>query len=221
MRGMQTWFGKVGRKAEAVSKAPFFQGNKLEDIEWPMHQTPGRHTYYDYWTEFSLPDQIKWEIRLPRKYARSEAARPYHEQVEKEVLNFVNMKIKANMNAPSVPLSLNTQVNEIVSISENFDALKPHYETGNLQSVHERFDRASASLEATREEVYQALSNIYDKTIEEENSLNEALKERLGDRALTSSLSISILSLEGYIQSNPRDTGAVDLLNKFYGIANT
>lgn len=133
----------------------------------------------------------------------------------------MNQKLQYNLNNPSIPLGLNLSVNEAVWISENYDSLKPHFESGMLKQVHDWFNSAEKALESTWDAVYQRLGEIYDKTINEENQLNETLKERVGEKGISSCIKYTIMNLKSYINQNPNDTGAQKILNQYYAIVNT
>lgn len=220
MRRIQQVYTKIGMGVEAFGKMKPIDPTKYQNLEWPVLQTHGRHNYYDVWTETTLPEHIRWEIRLPKKFAQSEEPRVYHTKVEQEVLNYLNKTIKHNVINPSAPLDLNLTIKEAIVLAEHADALQPHFESGKLKQIHDNFNSSLNNLTATREAVYVALSSIYDKTIEDEKTLNASLKERTGsDHPLC--ISSNIDTLKDYIKSNPSDTGATALLDQYFGIVNT
>lgn len=81
MRRLQAFYGKIGKGLEAIEK-PFETPSLLKDYHPLIVQTPGRHKYYSLTNWALLPENLKWEIRLPTKIAGSEPPRRFHNEVE-------------------------------------------------------------------------------------------------------------------------------------------
>lgn len=120
MRRVHNFYAKIGDGFEWL----FLKARlprlilKPEDYKvFEMRQTVGRHTYYDLLNTLSLPHHIRWEVRMPSKLAMSEDSRKNNPIVEKEILNFLNSKLKHNILNPEKALDLDITINEAISIS--------------------------------------------------------------------------------------------------------
>lgn len=84
-----------------------------------------------------LPDEVKWQIRRPSRYAKSELKMTYLDKVETEAQNFLNERIKHNYLEPSKALSLEISLKEaevLISASQKVQGLA---ETGELAKIHQ------------------------------------------------------------------------------------
>lgn len=82
----------MGRTTQASLNrfAPFVLDG-AKPVTW---QTPGRLQYYRAENEPFLPDEIKWKLRMPARFAQRAEGLPYKDKIEDEVLSFMSKRIK-------------------------------------------------------------------------------------------------------------------------------
>jgi len=79
MRSLLKTYERIGARKHAIEniRKPFI----FEGCQPPLWQTPGRLQYYKVENEPFIPDEIKWEIRYPKRWAVSEENLRYEETV--------------------------------------------------------------------------------------------------------------------------------------------
>ena len=88
----------------------------MKDTHPPIWQTPGKLQYYKAEMEPYLPgiiisayiyiDEIKWQIRMPSRFAQSSLKMTYLDKVKEETTKFLNERIKHNFLKPDQGLNL-------------------------------------------------------------------------------------------------------------------
>ncbi len=86
--------------------------NLLAGMHPPHYQTPGKMQYYRSENTPFIPDEVKWAVRAPSKYAMSEMKMSYLPQIEEEVTKFMHESIKVNYLRPAEELTLDLSVSE-------------------------------------------------------------------------------------------------------------
>lgn len=77
MRKLQQFYSKVNCGFEYFFKFQLINKENWKEVEPLIPQTPGRHIYYKTDMEFTLPENIRWEVRMPEKYAVPEESKKY------------------------------------------------------------------------------------------------------------------------------------------------
>lgn len=116
-------------------------------------------------------DEIKWQLRMPNRFAQSEAKLTYLSKVEEETINFLSERIKHNYLKPEEGLNLDLKVKDaeiLISANQN---VKDLADRGELEKLHKR----CVELENTIESDYLAVRNHIGKILlqieEKENAL--------------------------------------------------
>lgn len=123
-------------------------------------------------------DEIKWQLRLPTRFAMRELKLSYLERVQQETTAFLNDRIKHDFLRPDRELSLDLLIKEAeVLIAANED-VRELADSGELKRIHATFVEAKNRVEteyfAFREHLAKVLlvvegkeNEIYEKLIKE------------------------------------------------------
>lgn len=123
-------------------------------------------------------DEIKWQLRLPTRFAMRELKLSYLERVQQETTAFLNDRIKHDFLRPDRELSLDLLIKEaevLIAANEDVRALA---DSGELKRIHATFVEAKNRVEteyfAFREHLAKVLlvvegkeNEIYEKLIKE------------------------------------------------------
>lgn len=214
MKPLQDFYRRSGQvlgKVLGATDVPNF-GAQIKPF---VHQTPGRHTYYYSENFLHLPDSIKWEIRLPSRWAESEESKKYVPEVEKQILGYMNENVKTNFLDPDRGFDLDLTIREASLLSEASPALHQYAESGELQQVSTAWKTSKAEFEKIREETYNALQAALDKTRADMAAALEGTDIQVG-----SGLKQSTANVKAYLGKNPGDSKAQQILVTFRDLAN-
>lgn len=112
-------------------------------------------------------DEIKWQIRMPTRFAMRELKLTYLDKVQDETVNFLNSRIKHDFLRPDKELTLDLTVREaeiLMSANENVRSLA---ESGDLRKIHTQYEQTKEKAEreylAVREHIQKILHQIEEK----------------------------------------------------------
>lgn len=178
MNRLAHFYKKVGTTFESVIK-PLQITIVSKDVKIMGHMTPGKHQHYYVEQEATLPDDIKYEIRMTNKFAMSQPTTRYVAEVEKEILTYLQTHVKHNTINPLKELDLDLTVIDAKTIGEASTQTIALAESGELKQLQERLDTSTEGVKSTREEAYQILFDVYDASVEHEVGLFEQLKDKI------------------------------------------
>ena len=83
-------------------------------------------------------DEIKWQIRMPERFAMREQSLMYNDKIQDEILNFLGQKIKADYLQGNRDINLDLSVTEAERLYNANDRVRGMAESGELQGLHQR-----------------------------------------------------------------------------------
>jgi hypothetical protein len=92
MKSIVGFYKGVGSGAKAFMGAK--TGPILNGTHPPLWQTPGKVQYYKAEMEPYVPDEIKWQLRMPTRFAMRELKLTYLDKVQDETNKFLASRIK-------------------------------------------------------------------------------------------------------------------------------
>jgi hypothetical protein len=166
--------------------------------------TPGRLQYYKVDHEPFLPDDVKWAIRMCNRVVVREFALNYEEDVQRQILKYLEQNIKYDVMGGDRELNLDLTVKECEYLFSANDSVKAKAESGELALLHnkcaqleeavatgflkvmDQLDRALQQITETEEEVYESL---LDKGLDRirshhDNSVYDILTLNAGNKSI-------------------------------------
>lgn len=231
MNGLAKFYARFGRSFDSVAQKANIS-MPTDTFPLPTHQTPGRHIYYDGEIEANLPDDIKWEIRMPSRYAVSTHSRRYLPQIEEQVMTYMRDTLKYNTINPESEFSLDMKIRDGMVIAEQVKDLSEFGDSGELQKVWSEFTSSKANLDSKRDALYDALNSVYEETVTLENQLVDQLQDTIPSAKINTGKSGLLDAFQGSVTSqtvaqintylkNNTDAGVSQILAQFGEIANT
>jgi len=142
----------------------------ITGLRWsPTSQVRKRNNFF--------ADEIKWQIRLPTRYANSQPKMTYLNQIQEETQRFMQERIKYNFLAPEKGLNLDLTVKDaevLISASSRVRALA---ESGDLERIHKQCKELENRIEGDYLAVRNHIGKILVQVEEKENALVEKLEE--------------------------------------------
>jgi len=125
-------------------------------------------------------DEIKWQLRLPSRFAMRQLKLTYLERVQIETTAFLNARIKHDFLRPDRELTLDLTVKESELLISANDEVRALADSGALREIHNRFNETRTIAEteylAVREHLAKTLQIIEAK----ENELFQKLIDEFG-----------------------------------------
>jgi len=190
----------------------------LEGTKPFIHQTPGRHVYYYGENEFYLPDSIKYEIRMPSRYAGVVDSNEYLPEVQAKMLEFLNSNLKTNMLDPERGFDLDMTVREAQLIAEASDSLKSKAEVGEVTEVVTHWKHALKNFHEARDELFDKLNDAFNASEEQEKAALESIEDHF---IASSNSNGTAKRLLAHIKENPTDGTAKQVYSTLYSVAQT
>lgn len=81
-------------------------------------------------------DEIKWQLRMPTRFAMRELKLTYLDKVQDETNNFIQSRIKFDYLQPDRDLSLDLTVREAEILIAANQEVQSLAESGNLKELH-------------------------------------------------------------------------------------
>lgn len=215
MRPLQEFYRKTGQtlgKVLGATDLPAFNHVHKQFVP----QTPGRHVYYYAENHMQLPDSIKWEIRLPSRWAESEESKKYVPEVEKQILAYLEQQVGTNYLDPDRGFDLDLTLKEAALLAEAGPSLQEYAESGELQRISTAWKISKEAFEAERDAIYQKLHEIFEQTRADEAAAVEGTGITLG-----ADLKATTSNVRAHLGKNPGDTGAQQALAKLKTLAHT
>lgn len=118
-------------------------------------------------------DEIKWQIRYPKKWAVSQPNLRYEETIQNRINDFMGSAIKADYVKGSREINLDLTLREAEYLYTANDKVKQMAESGELQNLHKKCDELASSVDTayikamdilnrTEHQINQAENDIYD-----------------------------------------------------------
>lgn len=159
--------------------------NILAGAEPVIMQTPGRLQYYRAENEPFLPDEVKWAIRMPNHIAMRELALNYEDQVQRQILAYLENNLKYDFMAGNRELNLDLTVKECEFLFAANDKVKAMAESGELQQMHERCSSLDADVSTGYIKVMDQLDRALHQITETEEEVYQSLRDKGLDRIRT------------------------------------
>jgi hypothetical protein len=147
--------------------------------------TPGRLQYYKAENEPFIPENIKWAIRMPERYAISELNRDYLPQIQQLIHEHVQSHFKYDItNGGQIDIDKMT-MGELKAIFEKMnDKVKQMQESGELDTFLSEYSanknafttgevKIMADLDQAISQIAQAESEIYDSLRESDGRIQQ------------------------------------------------
>lgn len=107
----------------------------LAGMEMFVPQTPGKIQYYRAENEPFIPDEIKYQIRMPTRYAKSQAQMAYLNEVEEKMSEFLAKQIHFDYLKGDRPIDLNLTLQEVSVLASANEEIKNSAANGELQKL--------------------------------------------------------------------------------------
>jgi hypothetical protein len=116
-------------------------------------------------------DEIKWQLRLPSRFAMRQLKLTYLDKVESETAKFLNENIKHNFLAPGQPLSLDMTLKEAEILHSANPNVRQQAESGQLAATHKKFNDLEKRIEGDYLAVRNHIGKILIQIEEKEDAL--------------------------------------------------
>lgn len=127
-----------------------------------------------------LIDEIKWQLRMPTRFAMREMKLTYLDKVQEETNRFLASRIRHDYLQPDRDLSLDLTVREAEILIAANEEVRNLAETGGLKDLHRRFNEIHGKVETD----YFSIRDYLSKTIQvieaKENQLYDTLNHDYG-----------------------------------------
>lgn len=127
-----------------------------------------------------VPDEIKWQLRMPTRFAMRELKLTYLDKVQEETNKFLASRIKHDYLQPDRDLSLDLTVREAEILIAANEEVRNLAENGGLKDLHLRYNNIHGKIETD----YFSLRDYFAKTLQviegKENQIYEALIHDFG-----------------------------------------
>ena len=127
-------------------------------------------------------DEIKWQLRMPTRFAMREMKLSYLEQVQLETNKFLNQRIKHDFLRPDRDLTLDLTVQESEILISANQEVRNLADSGELKNIHSRYNDLRTKVQtdylAVREQLAKTLQVI-------EGKENELYTKLINDFGLT------------------------------------
>mmetsp|Transcript_8262 Transcript_8262/g.10825 ORF Transcript_8262/g.10825 Transcript_8262/m.10825 type:complete len:132 (-) Transcript_8262:1095-1490(-) len=107
----------------------------LAGMEMFVPQTPGKVQYYRAENEPFIPDEYKYQIRMPERYAMSKPSLAHLDEVEQKMNEFMANQIKFDYVKGARPIDLNLTMREASILASANDEIKNSAANGELQKL--------------------------------------------------------------------------------------
>ena len=87
-------------------------------------QTPGRLQYYRAENEPFIPDEFKWTLRMPDRVAHRELSLSYEDQVQREIMNYLNKVVAYDYLNGNRSIDLDLTLGEAEYLNAAKDSIK-------------------------------------------------------------------------------------------------
>jgi len=164
-----------GRYQRQMSK----MGGALLQNEKPIiDQTPGRLQYYKAENEPFVPENVKWAIRMPDRYAQREEALNYLPEIKAIIEDYVFQHFSYDLlNGKELDVEEMT-LGELKQIFlAQSETIKNMQQTGELQRLHEEFDAVDSACTVGQSKITDALDRAWRQIAETEDEIYESLQE--------------------------------------------
>ena len=154
----------------------------LDGAEPVIAQTPGRLQYYRAENEPFLPDDIKWAIRMPSRFAVRQLALVHEQDVQDSINTFLDSNLKYDFLRGNRQLNLDMTMREAELLYTANDSIRALAETGELQDLHSRCAAAEQAVETGYLKVMDHLDRALQQISETENETYMSLQDKGLDR---------------------------------------
>lgn len=124
-----------------------------------------------------LPDEIKFGLRMPSRYAVADIKSTYRNKVEDEVMRYLNENLKHNYFNPDQELNLDMTVQEVEWQMGSTKALMGPAESGELKKMHEECLRTEKQLDAEMAENMEAIDDLLSQVNTHENAIYDSFNQ--------------------------------------------
>lgn len=149
----------------------------LSDAAPVIAQTPGRLQYYRAENEPFLPDEVKWGLRMPNKFAIRDLPQTYEDEVQQQILKFLGQTLKHDYLNANKDINLDLVLSEASLLYNANDKIKEMAETGELQALHERCNELDTNVATQFAKVMDQLDRVLAQIEEQETEIYEELIE--------------------------------------------
>lgn len=116
-------------------------------------------------------DEIKWQIRMPTRYAVSTLKLTYLNKVQEETLKFLNERIKHDFLRPDKELGLDLTVHEAEILISANQEVRDMAENGSLKKLHENYNAIKEKVEVSYLQVREHVQKLLHAIEEKENDV--------------------------------------------------
>ena len=150
--------------------------------------TPGRQQYYDAEQRAELPDKIRWQIRMPKKWMRRDPSQLYTRDVEQALLNYCKHELKHNVLDPERGFDLDLTLQEVALIDNASSHTMQAAESGQLAEMYAAYDAASDHMKQVKDNLYRSLTKLLEGVEEGEAEVHKQLKPHYSKGTIKSQL---------------------------------
>ena len=135
----------------------FFENNiyfkRYEPMEGgpPVWQTPGRVQFYKAEMLMYLPEEEKWAVRQPTRYAVSEANLTYLPKVEEQVRVFIKDHAPINYFRPDHEVGMDTKISQLELLLNASSEVREAASSGRLRELQTALAEAEAEQQKAEE----------------------------------------------------------------------
>jgi len=152
-------YTKVGKATER-ELAKKTDASMLLNATPPIWQTPGRLQYYKAENEPFIPDQIKWAVRMPNRYAVRTLSYRYEDEVQEKINSFVGTALPFDYMQGNRELNLDLTLKEASHMYSANDNIKSLAQSGELQALHARFSELGEATSTGYVQVMDQLDRV-------------------------------------------------------------
>jgi hypothetical protein len=148
-------------------------------------------------------DEIKWQLRLPSRFAMRELKQTYLKQVQDETNKFLADRIKHDFIRPDRELSLDLTIAEAEILAAANNGIRELAESGALKEVHTRFNNAQTQASQEYFAVREQLAKILQIIEAKENEIYDRLINEFGIANITKHGQEGVFDLLGFSTGEP------------------
>ncbi len=120
-------------------------------------------------------DEIKWQLRMPTRFAMRELKLSYLDKVQQETANFLSERVKHDFLRPDRELTLDLTVNEAEVLIAANEEVRAFADQGGLKDLHARFNELTGRVEAEYFNLREHLAKTLQVIEGKENELFDQL----------------------------------------------
>ena len=116
-------------------------------------------------------DEIKWQLRMPTRFAMRELKLSYLDKVQSETSKFLSERVKHDFLRPDRELTLDLTVREAEILISANDEVRSFADQGGLKDLHLKFNELTGRVEAEYFNVREHLAKTLQVLENKENEL--------------------------------------------------